>query len=130
MSHDLRSHARAGLDPGDGPEIDRIETGIRIALTLLFGLIGTVVDTVLKALVIFELVWTLVTKRAPRPRVRELANRIIAYYYRTLRYLTYNESRVPFPFSDFPRALEPPAFDPTDRESDAIGLTGFEEDDR
>jgi hypothetical protein len=130
MSDELRAHARGDLDADTGPEIDRSETAIRIALTVLFALIAAVADTALKALVIFELVWTLVTKQAPRPRVRELGNRILAWYYRIGRYLTYNESRVPFPFSDFPRPLEPPGFDPADRASEAIGLSGWDEADR
>jgi hypothetical protein len=67
---------------------------------------------VLAVIVVFELAWTLVTKHAPSPQVRELANRIIAYYYRIGRYLTYNEPRAPFPFAEFPQALEPDAWDP------------------
>jgi hypothetical protein len=66
--------------------------------------------TVLALIVVFELLFTLITRRPPGTRVRELANRISTYYYRLLRYLTYNESRVPFPFSDFPEPLEPDAF--------------------
>ena len=128
MSHDTPRPARSDLDPDDGPEIDRVDTGIRLGLTLLFVLIAAAIETVLTVVVAFELVWTLVTKRAPKPRVRELANRIVAYYYRIGRYLTYNDSRVPFPFTDFPRPVEPPAFDPADRESEAIGLGRWDED--
>jgi hypothetical protein len=134
MSHDTPRPARSELDLDDrlddGPEIDRVETGIRIALTLVFALIAAVIDTVLTALVAFELLWTLVTKRAPRPRVRELANRIVAWYYRIGRYLTYNDSRAPFPFADFPRPVEPPAFDPAARESEALGLRGWDAEGR
>ena len=73
--------------------------------------------TVLGLIVIFELLFTLITRRPPGMRVRELANRITTYYYRLLRYLTYNESRAPFPFSDFPEPLEPDAFRVEDRDS-------------
>ena len=93
-------------------EIERRDTGIRILLTILFALIATVVETVLSVIVLFALIWALVTRQAPSLRVRTLANRIIAYYYRIGRYLTYNESRVPFPFSDFPDALEEPQWRP------------------
>jgi hypothetical protein len=143
MSHELRIRMSATEDQerlededfegeGDWPhgdrkpdsddEIPRGETGLRIALTLLFALIGSVLETVLAAIVVFELVATLITRRPPSPRVRELANRIISYYYELGRYLTYNQSRVPFPFSDFPEALEPDAFDLEDRESKALGV--------
>ena len=43
----------------------------------------------------------------PSARLREFANAVIAYQYRLLRYVTYNESTVPFPFSQFPQVLEP-----------------------
>jgi hypothetical protein len=109
-------------DPRSDGEIPRTETLIRLALTLLFALVAGAIRTVIGLLVLFELGWTLVTRRPPGERVRELANRIVAYHYKILRYVTYNESRVPFPFSDFPQPLEPDAFRPEDRDSEAIGL--------
>lgn len=118
MAEDLRT----GTDDYLEDEVDRGETGIRILLTLLFALIATVIESVIGVIVIFELLWTLLTKQAPSPRVREFANRIISYYYRIGRYLTYNESRVPFPFSDFPAAIEGDAWNPEERESEALGL--------
>ena len=118
MSEDTRMGADEHLEQ----EVDRADTGIRIALTLLFVLIAAMIESVLSVIVVFELLFTLVTKQAPSPRVRELANRIVAYYYRIGRYLTYNESRLPFPFTDFPRALEADAWNPEERESETLGL--------
>ncbi len=92
--------------PADEYEIDRKDTGIRILLAILFILINYVIDMIVGLIVVFGLVWALITKQAPALRVRTLANRIITYSYRIGRYLTYNEARVPFPFSDFPEALE------------------------
>jgi hypothetical protein len=92
---------------GEG-EIDRVDTGIRILLTLVFFLIARVGEAVLVAVIVFELLFTLVTKQPPSLRVRQFANRVIAYLYRTARYLTYNEPRAPFPFQDFPPEVEPP----------------------
>ena len=119
MAGDLRTGADEFVDD----EVDRGDTGIRIALTLLFALVAAVLESVIGVIVVFELLWTLVTRQAPSPRVRELANRIITYYYRIGRYLTYNESRVPFPFNDFPPALEGDAWTPDERESEALGLS-------
>jgi hypothetical protein len=93
-------------------EIERRDTGIRILLTILFALIASVVETVLSVIVLFALIWTLVTRQAPSERVRALANRIVAYYYRIARYLTYNEANVPFPFSDFPESFEESEWSP------------------
>ncbi len=118
----MTEDARMDEDTYPEQEVDRADTGIRIALTLLFVLIAAMIESVLSVIVVFELLWTLVTKEAPSPRVRELANRIVAYYYRIGRYLTYNESRLPFPFADFPRAIEADAWDPEERESEALGL--------
>lgn len=92
----------------DEPEIERGETGIRILFTLLFWLIARVVGSVLALLVFFELIYTLVTCRLPGPRVRSFANRTVAYLYRITRYVTYTDAHAPFPFRDFPPAVEPP----------------------
>jgi hypothetical protein len=106
-----------------GREIDRKDTGIRILLTLLFGLIAGVVESVAALIIVFALVWALITRQPPGLRVRELANRIITYYYRIGRYLTYNESLVPFPFSEFPEALEESRWTPDPRETESLGLS-------
>ena len=103
--------------------IRRSDTGLRILLSLLFGLIGGVVEALLWLIVVFQLIVALVTQRRPKPQLREFANRILSYYYRIGRYLTYNESRVPFPFSDFPPALEEDAWDPDETESKALGIS-------
>lgn len=111
-----------GRDPAgrfDG-EIPRSETLHRIGLTVLFAVVAGALRTVLSLIVVFELLFALITRRPPGLRVRLLANRITTYYYRVLRYLTYSESRVPFPFSDFPEPLEPDRFDAEDRDSEVL----------
>jgi hypothetical protein len=94
--------------PDEPGEIDRADTGIRLLLTLLFILIARVGETVLVAVIVFELLFTLATKQPPSLRVRQFANRLIAYLYRIARYLTYNEGAAPFPFRDLPPEVEPP----------------------
>ena len=116
----------------DGDEfIPRGETGLRIGLSVLFVVVASVIETLLAVIVLFELISTLATERPPSPRVRDFANRIISYYYRLGRYLTYNESRIPFPFSDFPDPVEPDAFSTGDSASGALGIaTGGEDEIR
>jgi hypothetical protein len=126
MAEDLRAEAR----PHPDEVIERRDTGLRILLTLLFLLIATVIESVLALIVIFELLWALVTKEVASPRVRDLANRMIAYYYRVGRYLTYNESQVPFPFSDFPGPVEPGGWRGGSPEADALGLANLEDSRR
>lgn len=122
MSEGVRS---GSFDPAE-EEIPRRETGLRIGLSLLYVLIAAVLDSVLGVIVVFQLLWSLVTRTPPRRRVRELANRIVAYYYRIGRYLTYNESRPPFPFSEFPEEVEPGRWQAGEHESDALGLPEWE----
>ncbi len=90
----------------DDTPIERGETGIRIALALVFALAVGVVEFALQALVIFSLLYALVTRRPPSSAVRRASNSLTAYMYRIYRYLTYNEPRAPFPFDDLPGALE------------------------
>jgi hypothetical protein len=89
--------------------IERSDTAVRILLTLLFYLIARAVGFVLGVVIVFELIYMLITKEAPPERVRQFANRAVSYFYRVGRYLTYNELDRPFPFSDFPPEVEPPA---------------------
>ena len=112
-----------GPEPDEDERIPRGETGFRILLSLLFVLIGSVLETVLGVIVIFQLIVALSTQRPPSVRVRELANRIISYYYKLGRYVTYNESRVPFPFTDFPEAIEADAWNPDETGSKALGIS-------
>jgi hypothetical protein len=89
-------------------QIERKETGIRILLTVLFVVILRAVDVVLGVIVLFQLVFTLITKRRPGDQVARFANRIITYVVQLLRYVTYQDDHRPFPFSDFPTESAPP----------------------
>ncbi len=92
----------------EGIEIERRDTGLRILYSVLFWVVVSVLKTLLGVLVAFELLYTLVMGQLPPERVRVLGNRIVAYFYRITRYLTYNESALPFPFAEFPPEIEPP----------------------
>ena len=65
-------------------EIERGTTAIRCLLTLLFLIIARVVGTVLLVVVIFELLYTLITTGPPPERVRAFANRALSYVYRIM----------------------------------------------
>ncbi len=110
-------------------KIPRADTGIRILLTILFAVVANVLKTVTIVIVLFELLWALITRRAPSVRVRDFANRVIAYYYRLNRYLTYNEATVPFPFSPFPPALEPTGSSHEESDTDVRDLLRSEDED-
>ena len=88
--------------------IERADTAFRMLYSLLFALVISVLETVVGVLITFQLLYTVITKQEPSRRVSDLGNRLATYIYRMLRYLTYNSDDRPFPFSDFPEALEAP----------------------
>ncbi len=96
------------MDYDTDVEIERMDTLLRILYSLLFAVAVSVLETVVLVLVSFQLVYTLITKSEPPDRVTDAGNRVTAYFYRVLRWLTHNEVEKPFPFSDFPEAVEPP----------------------
>ncbi len=102
-------------------EIERIDTGVRVLLSILFLLIAEVVEIVLRVLTAFSLLITFVTGRPPSAPVRRLANQASTYLYRLYRYATYNESTPPFPFSELTDVIEPEHWEPDERESELIG---------
>lgn len=112
----------------DAPEISELDidprdTGIRILLTLLFMLVASVLNTLVGVLVAFSVLWALITRRSPHPRLRALANRVITYQYRINRYITYNGADVPFPFSDLPDPLEASTWQGEATTAEAVGLS-------
>jgi hypothetical protein len=94
-------------DQAELPEVSRTDALIRACYSLLFALIISLLESVLFAVVVFQLLYSLVTEKLPSSGVQSFANRIVAYFYQMLRYLTHNDAIIPFPFSDFPAPLEP-----------------------
>jgi D-alanyl-lipoteichoic acid acyltransferase DltB (MBOAT superfamily) len=86
--------------------ISRKQVAIRLLYTLLYMAIFELVKTIVVLITLFEYFLLLVTLRHNEP-ARTFANQVAAYGYRVMRYLTLNENRRPFPFSDFPAEIEP-----------------------
>ncbi len=86
-------------------ELDRADTGIRILYSVLFVIINNLLTGAIGIIVVFELGFSLITKRPPPTRVRRVANSVISYSYRLQRWLTHTEARLPFPFSDLPEDI-------------------------
>jgi hypothetical protein len=87
--------------------VSRKLVAIRLLYTLLYAAIFEVVKTIILLITLFEYFFLLVTLGHNEP-ARAFANRVAAYGYRVMRYLTLNENQRPFPFSDFPAEIEPP----------------------
>jgi len=88
------------------PVVERGETGIRILYTLVLYIGFRVAAAVLGVVVLFELLYTLVTRRVAPSEVRAFANRTLTYLYEVTRFASYNHVDAPFPFNGFPPALE------------------------
>lgn len=91
----------------ESARVSRSDVIIRIVYTLLFTVILGMVEALLGVIVVFQLLFSLITQTLPTARVQTFANQVVAYYYQALRYVTHNDSLIPFPFSDLPEPLEP-----------------------
>jgi D-alanyl-lipoteichoic acid acyltransferase DltB (MBOAT superfamily) len=93
----------------DDPQVtvSRKQVAIRLLYTLLYVAIFEVVKTIIMLITLFEYFLLLITLRHNEP-ARTFANRVAAYGYRLMRYLTLNDNQRPFPFSDFPAEIEVP----------------------
>jgi hypothetical protein len=87
-------------------EIERSETGIRVLYTLLFILVIHAIEVVLGVVVLFDLIFTLVTRSEPPGDVRDFSERVVRYAVQVVSYITYNRDTPPFPFDSFPPARE------------------------
>jgi len=87
--------------------ISRKQIGIRLLYTILFFFILGIILVIVKLAVFFQFIYFFSTQK-PNESVRQFSNKISAYGYRIFRYITLNESKRPFPFTDFPPDLEPP----------------------
>ena len=81
--------------------------GVRLLYTLLFMLIFSITETIIQLTLVFQFVH-LFFMRKQNEQVRAFSNKASTYAYKVLRYVTMNEDQRPFPFTDWPKALEPP----------------------
>ena len=84
----------------------RKQIGIRLLYTILFLFILGIVIVIVKLSVFFQFIYLFITLKPNEP-VRQFSNKISAYGYRLFRYITLNENKRPFPFTDFPPEMEP-----------------------
>ncbi len=87
-------------------EVDRKDVLVRLVYSIVFAAIVGLLDTLMALIVVFQLLFSLITETLPSKRLQRFANSLIAYYYQVLRYVSHNDSVIPFPFSDLPAPLE------------------------
>jgi predicted membrane protein len=88
-------------------ETSRKQIAIRFLFTILFLLVFEIVKTIIQVAVIFQYIYLFITKKHSEP-VRNFSNKVTTYGYKVLRYLTLNENLKPFPFTEFPKEVDPP----------------------
>ncbi|MEW6388204.1 MAG: DUF4389 domain-containing protein [Thermodesulfobacteriota bacterium] len=88
-------------------KVSRKQVLIRLLYSLFFFIVLELVKLVVQLATVFQLVYLLLTLNYSEP-LRRFANRVAAYGYRVMRYLTLNDPARPFPFQEFPGELEPP----------------------
>ena len=88
--------------------VSRTQILIRLFYTVLFLIVFGIVHALINLATIFQYILLLITLKESQP-VRRFANQLAVYGYRVMRYLTLNDNARPFPFSDFPQEMDPPA---------------------
>ena len=77
---------------------------VRLLYMLFYAITYAVAETILTLLVIFQFIAALVTGRVNDALLRFGAN-LSAYIFEVLQFVTFNDEKLPFPFSD---SLHPP----------------------
>ncbi len=87
--------------------LSRKQIAIRLLYFLFFVPIYEICNSLVLLITLFQFAILPITQEHSEP-ARTVANRIISYVYRIWRYVTLNSSQRPFPFAEFPPAVEPP----------------------
>lgn len=88
----------------------RKEIAIRLLYSIFFLIVFELLKIVIQFIVLFQYVYLFITCSSNEP-VRKFGNKVVAYGYRVMRYITLNENAKPFPFGNFPEEIEPPEDD-------------------
>ena len=88
--------------------VSRKNIAIRLLYTLLFSIAFGILHMLINLSIVFQYILLFITGSASEP-VRRFTNQLAAYTYKVVRYVTLNDNDRPFPFSNFPQDLEPPA---------------------
>ncbi|GMR08859.1 MAG: hypothetical protein BMS9Abin26_1868 [Gammaproteobacteria bacterium] len=100
-------------------------TWLRVLYMILFALIYWVVEFVIAAIVIFQFVAVLITRK-PNDALLGLGQSMSSYVYQILRFLTYNSNRHPYPFAPWPKG-EPEAEPEPEPEPEPVAEAAVDE---
>lgn len=95
------------MDPMNQSKPTRWQIGIRLLYTLFYLVVFELLKTTIQLCAFFQYVHLLLVRNQNEP-VRNFSNRVVAYAYSVMRFITLGANQRPFPFSEFPHDLEPP----------------------
>lgn len=78
----------------------------RLIFMVLFALLLQLASAVMWVLCALQFIFSIVTSQ-DNPNLRRLGNSIATFVHQALQYVSYNSSKKPFPFSDWPESSEP-----------------------
>ncbi len=81
--------------------VTRKQIGLRLLYTVLFLIVFEVLKLIIQVTVLFQYVYLLIAKDYSKP-LRAFSDRLAAYAYKVIRYVTLNDNQRPFPFGEFP----------------------------
>ena len=87
---------------------------VRLLYTILYLLVFEIIKLIIQIIVVFQYIYLFIT-RNHNDAVRSFSNKLSTYTYDVMRYLTLNKNQRPFPFTDFPPAMEEPVEEVTFR---------------
>jgi hypothetical protein len=93
------------MNETEGTALSRKDIGLRLLYTLLYLIALEVVKLVIQVTVLFQFIYLLINRKYSEP-LRAFSNRLSAYAYRLIRYVTLNENARPFPFTEFPAEMD------------------------
>lgn len=85
----------------------RQKIAIRFLFTIFFVILLEILKIIVQLTVLFQYVHLFITTDYNDP-VRRFSNKLVAYAYKIMRYVTLTENTRPFPFADFPAELDEP----------------------
>ena len=94
--------------------VSRKDILIRLLYAILYLLVFEVIKLIIQIIVVFQYIYLFIT-RSHNDAVRNFSNKLSTYTYDVMRYLTLNKNQRPFPFTDFPPAMEEPVEEVTFR---------------
>ncbi len=88
------------MQPDINDNIKKISTWKRIFFMLVFSVIVGLVRILLWTVILFQVAFALLSG-APNQNILDFGQKLSAYLYHILLFLTYNTDHLPFPFSDW-----------------------------